>query len=131
MIGVESSAYGNERTEDDGGFDCQVLYLDTLVPCDHLLGKHVANYISILMEDEDAYKRQFSRVIKLGLTSDELEGMYKNAHAAIRADPTRQAKPAKQLTKNRSNARRLERDVGWNKVCEILIAILHYLTRKG
>jgi len=75
---------------------------------DHLLGKHVANYMSELMEDdEDAYKRQFSQFIKLGITADELEGMYKKAHAAIRADPTKQAKPEKSVEKKRYNAKRL------------------------
>merc|ERR1712193_61518 len=37
--------------------------------------------------DEDAFKRQFSQYIKEGITSDTIEQMYTNAHAAIRADP--------------------------------------------
>lgn len=37
------------------------------------MGKHVANYMRELMEeDEDAYKRQFSRFIKCGITPDEV-----------------------------------------------------------
>lgn len=40
---------------------------------DHIMGKHVANYMRELMEeDEDAYKRQFSRFIKCGITPDEV-----------------------------------------------------------
>jgi len=90
------------------GYDKESKDFSAEVLRDHLLGKHVANYMSELMEeDEDAYKRQFSRFIKLGLTADELEGMYKKAHEAIRADPTRQAKPAKSVTKKRFNAKRL------------------------
>merc|ERR1712193_528129 len=34
-----------------------------------------------------AVKRQFSQYIKEGITSDTIEQMYTNAHAAIRADP--------------------------------------------
>lgn len=38
------------------------------------MGKHVANYMRELMEeDEDAYKRQFSRFIKNGTTPDEVK----------------------------------------------------------
>lgn len=38
------------------------------------MGKHVANYMRELMEeDEDAYKRQFSRFIKCGITPDEVK----------------------------------------------------------
>merc|ERR1719402_159059 len=63
--------------------------------------------MSLLVHTFKLIKRQFSRFIKLGVTSDELEGMYKKAHAAIRADPTRQAKPKKQVEKKRFNAKRL------------------------
>merc|ERR1712029_1242254 len=90
------------------GYDKESKDFSAEVLRDHLLGKHVANYMSELMEeDEDSYKRQFSRFIKLGITSDELEGMYKKAHAAIRADPTKQAKPQKQVEKKRSMPRDL------------------------
>merc|ERR1719209_1494583 len=58
-------------------------------------------------DDEDSYKRQFSRFIKLGVTAEELEGMYKKAHAAIRADPAKQAKPEKKVEAKRYNAKRL------------------------
>jgi large subunit ribosomal protein L5e len=54
-----------------------------------LMGGHVADYMRILSaDDEDAFKRQFSRFIKEGITADSLESIYKNAHAAIRKDPT-------------------------------------------
>jgi len=38
-------------------------------------------------DDEEAYKRQFSRYIEIGISGDNLEGIYKAAHAAIRKDP--------------------------------------------
>jgi len=48
----------------------------------------VANYMTSLAEDdEEAYKRQFSRYIALNIGGDGLEGIYKAAHAAIRKDP--------------------------------------------
>uniref|UniRef100_A0A2P2HWJ1 Large ribosomal subunit protein uL18 n=1 Tax=Hirondellea gigas TaxID=1518452 RepID=A0A2P2HWJ1_9CRUS len=56
----------------------------------HIFGVHVRNYMRQLMdEDEDSYKRQFSRYAKLGITADELEDLYKNAHQKIREDPVR------------------------------------------
>merc|ERR1711875_185957 len=59
----------------------------------HIFGQHVADFLRNLSEeDEEAYKKQFSRYIKLGVTPDSIEGMYQKAHAAIRADPTPKAK---------------------------------------
>lgn len=65
----------------------------------HIFGLHVANYMKGLQgEDEDAYKKQFSKYIANGVTADSVEAMYKKAHAAIRANPehksTLKAKPA-------------------------------------
>ena len=54
-----------------------------------------------------AYKRQFSKFIKEGVTSDSLEKMYRDAHAAIRADPGRAPKPAKEIKVKRWTAKRL------------------------
>ena len=52
-------------------------------------------------EDEDAYKRQFGRFIKEGVTSAGIEAMYKNAHASIRKNPEHKAAPAKKVEKKR------------------------------
>jgi len=65
----------------------------------HIFGQHVANYMKELKgDDEDAYKKQFSKYIAAGVTADSLETMYKKCHAAIRANPehksTLKAKPA-------------------------------------
>ena len=46
-------------------------------------------------DDEEAYKRQFSRYIKEGITADTVEESYKKAHDAIRANPDRVQKEAK------------------------------------
>jgi large subunit ribosomal protein L5e len=75
---------------------------------DRILGKHVADYMkSLAEEDSDAFKRQFSKFEKLGVTADGLEGMYKKAHAAIRQNPehekkTKKATPAKKKRWNRA-----------------------------
>ncbi|XP_074655857.1 large ribosomal subunit protein uL18-like [Tubulanus polymorphus] len=55
----------------------------------HIFGGHVADYMRQLAEeDDDIYKRQFSRYIKNGLTADSIEGLYTKAHQAIREDPS-------------------------------------------
>ncbi|MBO1764882.1 hypothetical protein JQN64_27285, partial [Escherichia coli] len=93
------------------GYDKEAKEFNASVLRDHIMGKHVANYMRELMEeDEDAYKRQFSRFIKCGLTPDELEDIYKKAHASIRADPTPKPRPEKQVVKKRWNAKRLTYD---------------------
>jgi large subunit ribosomal protein L5e len=74
----------------------------------HIFGIHVSDYMKSLMdEDEDAFKRQFSRFIKNGVTADGIEDMYQKAHAAIRKDPEQQKKAAKSVTKKRHTAKRL------------------------
>jgi len=60
---------------------------------DRIIGKHVADYMTHLKDDdEESYKRQFARFIKEGITPDMMEGIYKKAHDAIRADPSAVAK---------------------------------------
>jgi len=90
------------------GYDAESKEYNPEVHKNHILGQHVANYMSSLLdEDEEAYKRQFSQFIKEGVTSDSLEKMYRDAHSAIRADPVRVAKPAKEVTVKRWTAKRL------------------------
>jgi len=63
---------------------------------DRIFGKHVADYMKHLSEeDEDAYKRQFSKFIAAGVTADSLHGIYESAHAAIRKSPEHKKKEAK------------------------------------
>merc|ERR1712168_1699747 len=91
------------------GFDREAGEFAADVHRRHIFGQHVADYMNTLSEeDEEAYKKQFSRCIKLGLTGDSLEGMSKKAHEAIRADPTPSAKPTdKKVTKKRWTAKRI------------------------
>jgi len=101
------------------GYDKEAKELNAEVLRDHIFGKHVASYMSELMEeDEDSYKRQFSQYIKLGITADELEDMYKKCHANIRADPSPKAKVEKKVNKKRWNPKRLTYDERKEKLAE-------------
>ena len=56
----------------------------------YIFGQHVADHMRQLEEnDNDLYKRKFSTYIKEGISADDLEDMYTNAHAAIRAEPNK------------------------------------------
>lgn len=59
------------------GFDAESKELNAEVHRKHIFGQHVADYMRNLMEeDEEAYKRQFSKFIKLGITPDEVRTPY-------------------------------------------------------
>jgi len=60
----------------------------------YIFGGHVAEYMNNLKEsDPEAYNKQFSHFIKEGVSGDDLEKMYTDAHAAIRADPFKKRDP--------------------------------------
>jgi len=62
----------------------------------HIFGQHIADYMTLLQQDDDeAFKKQFSRFVKNGIAPDTIEAMYKKAHAAIRENPVRLAKKEK------------------------------------
>merc|ERR1712066_163955 len=76
--------------------------LDASVHKKHIMGGHVAEYMDSLEEEnEEAYKRQFSRYIKNGIDSEGIEEMYTKAHASIRADPAVKSAPPKEVDKKR------------------------------
>jgi len=90
------------------GYDNEEKKLDAEVHRNHIFGNHVADYMRHLQEeDEEAFKRQFSRFIKLGVTADSMEGMYKKAHAAIRADPSHKSTGKKDVPHKRFNAKKI------------------------
>jgi len=69
---------------------------------DRIFGDHVATYMGELKEeDKERYERQFANYVKEGIESDDIEEMYKNCHAAIRADPT----PAEKKPEGPKNTR--------------------------
>jgi large subunit ribosomal protein L5e len=70
------------------GYDNESKEFNAEVHRKHIFGQHVAEYMKLLSEeDENAYSKQFSQYIKLGIQPDELENIYKTAHAKIRAEP--------------------------------------------
>merc|ERR1711954_489354 len=91
------------------GYDNESKSLNAEVHRDHIFGKHVANYMSTLAEEvEEAYKKQFSRYIKSGITAEGVEAMYANPPKAIRADPSPAAKKdASGIQKKRWNAKKI------------------------
>jgi large subunit ribosomal protein L5e len=83
------------------GYDAESKSYNAAEHRDRIFGKHVADYMEMLKaDDEDEYKRHFSRFIKAGIDASGLEGMYTKAHAAIRASPTFK-KTAKALYKSK------------------------------
>ncbi|CAG5125992.1 unnamed protein product [Candidula unifasciata] len=65
------------------GYDAKSKNYNAEVYHDHILGKH----------------RQFSQYIKEGITPSKVEQLYKNAHAAIRADPEAKVAAKKEVEK--------------------------------
>lgn len=94
-----------------------------------IFGQHVAQYMrSLQEEDEEAYKRQFGMYIKFGISPDMIEGMYKKAHEAIRADPEARPKPKKEVTKpKRYSQRKLDHATRSEKARQKKEAILAQL----
>uniref|UniRef100_A0A6Q2YAJ7 Large ribosomal subunit protein uL18 n=1 Tax=Esox lucius TaxID=8010 RepID=A0A6Q2YAJ7_ESOLU len=90
------------------GYDAESKEFNAEVHRKHIMGVNVSEYMSYLMEeDEDAYKKQFSRFIKNGVAPDTVEDMYKKAHAAIRENPVHEKKPKKEVKKKRWNRAKL------------------------
>ncbi|XP_041751688.1 60S ribosomal protein L5-like isoform X1 [Coregonus clupeaformis] len=90
------------------GYDMESKEFNAEMHRKHIMGMNVSDYMSYLMEeDEDAYKKQFSRFIKNGVTPDTVEEMYKKAHAAIRENPVHEKKPKKDVKKKRWNRAKL------------------------
>jgi len=84
------------------GYDGESKQYNAEAHRDRIFGKHVAEYMKTLQsEDEDAYKRQFSKFIAAGVSADGLEAMYKKAHDGIRANPERAAPKDKKVEKKR------------------------------
>jgi len=65
----------------------------------YIFGGHVADYMRNLSTDnEEAYTRQFKRYIDSGVGPDNLEGIYKKAHASIRSDPLMKRSPTEKAS---------------------------------
>jgi len=74
----------------------------------YIMGGHVADYMTHLQEeDSEAYQRQFGRFIKLGITADGMEAMYKKVHSTIRANPEHKPAAKKAVKTKRWNRAKL------------------------
>jgi len=108
------------------GFDNETKEFNAEVHRKHIFGQHVADYMKSLMEeDEEAFKRQFSRFNKNGITPDELETIYSKAHSSIRADPEYKHTQKKVYeTKKRFNAKKITLAARKNKIAQKKKAVL-------
>lgn len=91
------------------GYDNEAKEFAPEVHRNHIFGKNVAGYMDELIEDEEAFKKQFAKYIKEGVTSDKIEGMYKAAHDAIRADPSPKASGKEPFKGKRHGRKRLSK----------------------
>jgi len=87
------------------GFDKESGEFNPDVLRKYIYGGHVADYMRLLIEEdsekglvgEDShYHKQFSKYISLDIGPDQVEQMYKDAHAAIRENPVKQKKPRRE-----------------------------------
>jgi len=102
------------------GYDNEGGEFNAEVHRDHIFGKHVADYMTMLKDDDDdAYKRQFSRFIKNGITPETLEDIYKKAHAAIREDPSHTKESVREGKVKRWNRAKISRQQRQARVKQI------------
>lgn len=90
------------------GYDREEKSYDAEVHRDRIFGVHVAEHMTQMKdEDSDKYKTYFSQYIKHGISGDDIEEMYTNVHAAIRADPSPAPKKAFQFDKKNKKPSKL------------------------
>jgi len=99
------------------GYDHEAGEFNAEVHRNHIFGKHVADYMSMLNEeDEEQYKRQFSQYIKNGISPAGVEEVYTKAHAAIREDPAAKEKVEKEIKVKRWNRAKLSKEQRMDRV---------------
>jgi len=92
------------------GFDDESSELNAEVHRNHIFGKNIGDYMNSLKEDdEDAFKRQFSKYIKEGVSSETIEEIYKKCHAAIRDDPSPKPQTKEPYKGKRWNRRKMSK----------------------
>eukprot|EP00835_Amoeboradix_gromovi_P005770 NODE_581_length_6441_cov_0.484390.p3 type:complete len:297 gc:universal NODE_581_length_6441_cov_0.484390:2840-3730(+) len=70
------------------GFDEESKELETEVLKKYIFGGHIADYMTMLKEeDEEKYKKHFSKFVQAKIEPSGLESLYKSTHAKIRANP--------------------------------------------
>jgi len=111
------------------GYDGEAKEYHADVHRKHIFGQHVADYMKTLMEDdEEAYKKQFAKYVKLGISGDELESLYSKVHAAIRKAPEHKKKEVKkEMVKKRWTKKRITYHDRKNKIAQRKKAIIEKL----
>lgn len=67
------------------GYDAESKSFNAEVHRAHIFGQHVADYMkSLEEEDPEAFKRQFSQYIKLGINADQVNFIIFHIYAKIR-----------------------------------------------
>jgi len=101
------------------GYSAETKSFNAEVHRAHIFGQHVADYMRTLEEeDKDAFKKQFSKYIALQIRADDIEEIYKKAHASIRNDPTHKKVKKSGVTKKRWSAKKLTLEQRKKKVAE-------------
>jgi large subunit ribosomal protein L5e len=68
-----------------------------------IMGGHVSEYMEMLKEEDPTkYEAQFAKYVKEGIEADDMEQMYKDCHAKIRANPDAAPKKASKGKPKRS-----------------------------
>jgi len=90
------------------GFDDESGELNAEVHRNHIFGKNIGSYMDSLKEEDDAaFQRQFSKYIKEGINSENIEEMYSKCHAAIREDPSSKEKAKEAFKGKRWNRKKM------------------------
>jgi len=104
--------------------DSGISNLTSDVPVTKADNQSILGSIVFILILEDAFKRQFSKYITLGIRADDLEEIYKKAHASIRTDPTHKKKEKSGVVKKRWTMKKLTLEQRKKKVAEHKAAYL-------
>lgn len=67
------------------GYDNESKSFNAEIHRNHIFGKHVGDYMkSLEEEDPEAFKRQFSRYIKLGINADQVSLLFSSSFFSIK-----------------------------------------------
>jgi large subunit ribosomal protein L5e len=76
------------------GYNRDAKSFDAAIHKSRIMGEHIADYMREMEEDdEDNFKKHFAAYLDADIDADGVEELYEKVHAAIREDPTRDAKP--------------------------------------
>jgi len=81
------------------GYDEEQKKLDSETFRKHILGSHVADYMTKVKQDEPAkFDRIFSQYVKNSIKPEALEGLWQKVHKEIRTNPDSRKKPKPKVT---------------------------------